>query len=135
MKVDESTTLRVGHSQSQGSYQLFVWLWYGSGMVNAVADKVTFTLDHATVQRLEEAARRLSMPKSRVVREAIAEYSERIGLLSERERREKLQVFDALVPLIPTRQPGAAQRELKAIREARRAGGRRSLSAEMRKSG
>ena len=103
-----------------------VKIWYGMDM--AAANKVTFTLDQTAIHKLEEAARRLSMPKSQVVREAISEYNDRIGLLSERERREKLRAFDALVPLIPSRPHGAVQRELKTIREARRAGGRRSPS-------
>lgn len=46
--------------------------------------KVTFTLDHTTVARLQDAATRLSLPKSEVVREAIQEFHERIGHLSER---------------------------------------------------
>ncbi len=89
--------------------------------------KVTFTLDEATVHMIADAAERLAKPKSQVVREAVSEYHDRIGRLSARERLEKL-LFDALLPLIPSRGRGAAQRELKAIREARRSGGRRSLA-------
>jgi hypothetical protein len=74
------------------------------------------------------AAERLAKPKSQVVREAVSEYHDRIGRMSGRERLEKLRLFDALLPLIPSRGRGAAQRELKAIREARRSGGRRSLA-------
>ena len=48
--------------------------------------KVTFTLDRATIARIQQAASSLALPKSQVVREAIAEFSERIGRLSERER-------------------------------------------------
>ena len=90
--------------------------------------KVTFTLDEATVHRIADAAERLAKPKSQVVREAVSEYHERIGRLSARERLEKLRLLDALLPLIPSRGRGATQRELKAIREARRSGGRRSLA-------
>jgi hypothetical protein len=90
--------------------------------------KVTFTLDEATVHMIADAAERLAKPKSQVVREAVSEYHERIGRLSARERLEKLHLLDALLPLIPSRGRGAAQRELKAIREARRSGGRRSLA-------
>jgi predicted DNA-binding protein len=91
--------------------------------------KVTFTLDRATVARLREASDRLSLPKSQVVREAILEYYERIGRLSERERLRMLRAFDELVPRIPARDSAAVDRELRAIRKARRTGGRRSGSA------
>jgi len=49
------------------------------------ATKVTFTLDQATIGRLQDAAERLRIPKSEVVRQAIGEFHERLGL-SERER-------------------------------------------------
>ena len=78
--------------------------------------------------RPADAAERLAKPKSQVVREAVSEYHERIGRMSGRERLEKLRLLDALLPLIPSRGRGAVQRELKAIREARRSGGRRSLA-------
>ena len=90
--------------------------------------KVTFTLDEATVHMIADAAERLAKPKSQVVREAVSEYHDRIGRMSGRERLEKLRLLDTLVPLIPSRGRGAAQRELKAIRTARRSGRRRSLS-------
>jgi len=48
--------------------------------------------------------------------------------MSGRERLEKLRLLDPLLPLILSRGRGAAQRELKAIREARLSGGRRSFS-------
>lgn len=88
--------------------------------------KVTFTLDQATVTRLAEAAARLTLPKSQVVREAILEYYDRIGRLSERERLSLLRTFDVVVPRIPSRDAGEVERELKALRRARRSGGRRS---------
>jgi hypothetical protein len=87
--------------------------------------KVTFTLDQATVTRLAEAAVRLAMPKSQVVREAILEYYDRIGRLSERERLRLLRTFDEVVPRIPARDAREVERELKALRQARRSGGRR----------
>jgi hypothetical protein len=87
--------------------------------------KVTFTLDDATIARLQEAATRLTMPKSEVVRAAIAEYYDRIGRLSERERLRLLRAFDELVPRIPAHSAAEVDRELKSIRQARRAGGRR----------
>src|SRR5437867_9441975 len=90
--------------------------------------KVTFTLFLATISRLQQAASCLALPKSQVVREAIAEFSERIGRLSERERLNLLRTFDEVVPRIPGRDVGQVDRELKAIRLARRSGGRRSLT-------
>ena len=94
-----------------------------------VKPKVTFTLDEPTIRRLDHAAERLGRPKSQVVREAIHEYSERIGRLSERERLRMLKAFDELVPAIPARSEAAVKRELRAIRQARRGGGRRSAGA------
>ena len=88
--------------------------------------KVTFTLDEATVSRLRLAARRLDKPQSQVVREAIQDYSERIGRLSESERLRLLEIFDRLVPKIPARAVSEVDREIHSLRRARRAGGRRS---------
>jgi metal-responsive CopG/Arc/MetJ family transcriptional regulator len=88
--------------------------------------KVTFTLDRATVALLRRAAQRLSKSRSEIVREAIRDYSERIGKLSERERLRMLEIFDDVVPRIPTRPLSEVEDELKEIRSARRGGGRRS---------
>ncbi len=88
--------------------------------------KVTFTLDEATITRLNDAAQRLTIPKSEVVREAIQEYHERIGRLSGSERRRMLADFDRLVPLIPSRPQAEVKREIEGIRKARRRGGRQS---------
>jgi len=90
--------------------------------------KVTFTLDAATLARLQEAAARLAKPKSEVVREAILEFHDRIGLLSERERLALLRAFDEMIPRIPRRDVRQVERELRAIRQARRSGGRRAAS-------
>jgi predicted DNA-binding protein len=89
-------------------------------------EKVTFTLDDATVSRLQHAADQLSLPKSQVVREAILEFYERLGKLSERERANKLRAFDKFVPEIPARSAEEVDLELSEIRNARRAGGRHS---------
>jgi metal-responsive CopG/Arc/MetJ family transcriptional regulator len=88
--------------------------------------KVTFTLDSATVARLRRAAERLSKSRSEIVREAIRDYSERIGKLSEQERLRMLDVFDEVVAHIPSRPLAEVERELKEVRSARRGGGRRS---------
>lgn len=87
--------------------------------------KATFTLDAETLSRLRAAAVRLARPKSEVVREAIRDFSERIGRLGERERVRMLEVFDRLVPRIPARGRREVEREIAEIRRARRAGGRR----------
>lgn len=86
--------------------------------------KVTFTLDEETVHRLIDAAERLGKPKSQIVREAVADYHNRIGRLSESERQRLLKTFDTLVPLIPARPQREVDRELRDVRQARRSGGR-----------
>ena len=93
----------------------------------AKSTKVTFTLDDATIARLNDAAQRLSIPKSEAVREAIQDYHARIGRLSDAERRRMLADFDRLVPLIPGRPAAEVKRELDEIRKARRRGGRKSM--------
>ena len=90
------------------------------------ATKVTFTLDRSTISRLEDAATRLSLPKSQVVREAIQEFHDRIGHLSDTERLRLLRTFDEVVPRIPARGVRAVEHELSALRRARRTGGRRN---------
>jgi hypothetical protein len=87
--------------------------------------KMTFTFDQETVERLKQAAARLVRPQSYVVREAVREYADRVGSLSEQERRHLLRVFDALVPVIPSRPLSEVQAELREVRVARRRGGRR----------
>lgn len=92
--------------------------------------KKTFVLDEPTAGQLERAAARLAKPQSEIVRLAIRDYADRIGTLSERERQQALRVFDDLVPRIPRRPAEAVDRELRAIRAARRQGGRRSRTAD-----
>jgi Arc/MetJ-type ribon-helix-helix transcriptional regulator len=88
--------------------------------------KATFTLDENTAAKLDEAARQLVKPKSEVVREAVQEYHARMNRLSERERQRILRALDELAPLVPNRTQADVNRELRAIRLARRAGGRRT---------
>lgn len=88
--------------------------------------KVTFTLDEETVARLRQAAGRLRLPQSRVVREAVAEYAARIGRLSDTERVALLAAFDRLVPLVPAKKAATVDAELRELRAARRRGGRRA---------
>lgn len=89
---------------------------------------MTFTLDEQTAHRIESSAARLGMPKSGVVREAVAEYSARTGMLSAGERARMLKLFDAVVPQIPGRSAAAVDRELKEIRLARRRAGSRAAT-------
>lgn len=88
------------------------------------AVKLTFSLDAETVARLRQTAERLRMPQSQVVREAVAEYSVRVGRLSDAERMELLRTFDRLLPLVPDRPAARVDAELREVRAARRRGGR-----------
>ena len=87
--------------------------------------KVTFTLDDRTVATLRQTAARLDKPNSQIVREAIRDYAERVGRLSEHERIHLLSVLDAVAKRKATRSPADVDRELQGIRTARRGGGRR----------
>lgn len=87
--------------------------------------KVTFTLDDRTIRRLADAAERLKKPKSEVVRDAIADYHERVGRLSESERLRLLKIIDEIAASPPTRSQKEVESEIAEIRAARRAGGRR----------
>lgn len=86
--------------------------------------KVTFTLDEDTVRRIDGTARRLGMPKSRVVREAVAEYATRADRLSDAERRRMLAALHEMIPRLPKRRPARVERELAEVRRARRDTGR-----------
>lgn len=86
--------------------------------------KMTFSLDESTAARLDDTAAALHKPKSEVVREAIRDYSERVGRLTEAERLRLLGVFDELVPAIPARPSSDVDAELASLRQARRLGGR-----------
>jgi hypothetical protein len=91
-----------------------------------MASKRTFTLDDETAARIDRTAARLGLSRSRVVREAVREYATRVGQLSDEERRRLLGVFDDLVARIPAGPATEADREIAAVRRARRAGGRRT---------
>ena len=90
--------------------------------------KVTFTLDSVSIQRLQDAADRLAVAKSEVVREAIMEFHDRLGKLSDRERSAMLRTFDEFVPRIPPRSAKLVDGEIAQVRQARKAGGRRTRS-------
>ena len=88
--------------------------------------KVTFSLDDETVARLRRTAERLGKAQSHVVREAVAEYAARADRLSEGERVRLLGVLDALAARPAGRSAREVDAEIRAIRAARRRGGRRS---------
>ena len=88
--------------------------------------KSTFTLDEPTVARLEVVAGQLGKPKSEIVREAIHDYADRIGKLSEKERVRMLRILDEMLPKVPERPIEEVEAELAEIRRARRGGGRRT---------
>jgi len=91
--------------------------------------RVTFSLDEDTVAKIRLTAARLRRPQSRVVRDAVAEYAARSGCLSDDERRQALAVLERLRGTRPTRPAAHVDRELEALRAARRAGGRRHPSS------
>lgn len=88
--------------------------------------KMTFTLDDATVAEIRRTAARLGTAQSHVVREAVAEYAARVDRVSERERLRTLTILENLRQAPVSRAAGAVDAELRAVRAARRTGGRRS---------
>lgn len=90
--------------------------------------RVTFALDEATVERIRTTAARLRKPQSHVVREAVAEFAARADRLSESERVHALGILARLRDQKASRPSAAVDRELRDVRAARRAGGRRHAS-------
>ena len=86
--------------------------------------RVTYTLDDDTVCRVNSASEQLKMPKSQVIRDAVARFHDSIGRLSERERLRQLRVLRDFAPLIPKRPQAEVEQEIAEIRSARRNGGR-----------
>jgi hypothetical protein len=98
--------------------------------------KMAFTFDEETVARLRQAAARLARPQSFVVREAVREYAERIGSLSEQERRHLLKAVDTVIPAIPPRSLSEVRAKITEVRAARhRASGRHRRSRRARQAG
>ena len=87
--------------------------------------RVTFSLDDETVAQIRRTAARLRRPQSHIVRDAVADYATRTDRLSERERQHLMGVLERLRDAKPTRSAAVVDAELKSIRTARRAGGRR----------
>ena len=88
--------------------------------------KVTFSLDDATVAEIRRTAERLGTAQSHVVREAVAEYAARADRVSERERLRALTILEGLRKMPASRSAAAVDDELRAVRAARRKGGRRA---------
>ena len=84
--------------------------------------KVTFTLDEATIERLNEAAARRRIPKSQAVREAIEDFSTKEDRISEAERKRRLAAFEEFLATQPKRTRASVDRELAELRESRRTG-------------
>jgi predicted DNA-binding protein len=84
--------------------------------------KVTFSLDDETVEALRTAAARLGKPQSLIVREAVAEYTSREERLSDVERGRLLETLRRIRSRPVTRSQADVDRELRAIRRARRTG-------------
>lgn len=91
--------------------------------------RVTFSLDDATVAQIRQTAARLRRPQSHIVRDAVADYATRTDRLSERERQHLMGVLERLRDAKPTRPAAGVDAELRSLRTARRAGGRRHPSA------
>jgi Arc/MetJ-type ribon-helix-helix transcriptional regulator len=87
--------------------------------------RVTFSLTDDTVAEIRRTAARLRKPQSHVVRDAVAEYAARSGRLSDAERRQALAVLERLRQAKPGRAATEVDAEVRAVRAARRAGGRR----------
>ncbi len=91
--------------------------------------RITFSLDDVTVAQIRQTAARLRKAQSHVVRDAVADYAERAGGLSERERLHAMGVLERLRHTKPTRPATDVDAELRDLRTARRAGGRRHRPA------
>ena len=90
--------------------------------------KFTFVFDEPTAAALKATAARLGKSQSLVVREAVAEYAARSGRLTDAERRRMLGIIDAMLRRSPTRAGRDVESEIRDVRRARRAGGRRRPS-------
>ena len=86
--------------------------------------KVTYSLRETTVRQIRRMADLLGMAQSHVVREAVADYAARKDRLSERERLRLLAVLDRLRDAPVTRSEQRVDAEIRAVRAARRHGGR-----------
>lgn len=89
-----------------------------------MAIKVTFTLDEATIRKLEVTAQRLRKPKSQIVRDAVQAFQGVPDKLSDHERRTMLKALRRLAAQPPSRSQREVDEELEEIRAVRRLPGR-----------
>ncbi|HYK58450.1 MAG TPA: ribbon-helix-helix protein, CopG family [Bryobacteraceae bacterium] len=82
--------------------------------------KVTFTLDEATVNKLNLTAQSLAKPKSEVVRDAIDHYYVKSDRLSDEERERMLRALREFAARPPTRSQAEVDREIRQIRASRK---------------
>ena len=86
--------------------------------------KATFTLDDHTLRTIRKLAERTKKPQSLVVREAVAHYAARDERMTGEERERFLRLVDSIAAEPPTRSAQDTDAELRAVRAARRRGGR-----------
>lgn len=84
--------------------------------------KVTFSLDHETVQLLRRVSERSRKAQSLVVREAVAQYAAREETLTDAERERLLAVLRDIKAQPVTRPASEVDRELQDVRRSRRTG-------------
>jgi predicted transcriptional regulator len=88
--------------------------------------KVTLSLSPETVELLSDAAARLAIPKSKVVRDAIQEFHTGIDRLTSAERVRMLAALDEFAETPPTRSGDDVERELAEIRDGRHSDARQA---------
>jgi hypothetical protein len=90
--------------------------------------KMTFTFDEVTVEILRRTSARLRKPNSVVVREAIQDFAGRADRLSDDERRQMIRTLDRITAQPAAKTAEAVDKEIQAVRAARRKGGRLNRS-------
>jgi predicted DNA-binding protein len=84
--------------------------------------KLTFSLDEETVRILRRVSEQKQKAQSLIVREAIADYGAREERLPEAERARRLDVIRALESQPHSRSGAEVDRELRDLKQSRRAG-------------
>lgn len=88
--------------------------------------KLTFSLPEATAQQIRLAASRLGKAQSHIVRDAVADYTQRTDRLSEAERLRMLSLLHELRDKPRdqyTRTAAEAEAEIEEVRATRRLSG------------
>lgn len=86
--------------------------------------RATFSIDADTDSAIRRLAERLDVSRSAVVRRAVTELEARANEPIEKERYEKLESIQRLRAEDTTRLQAEVERELEALRSARRTGWR-----------